>query len=61
MTDKLLLDLARLTDTHARLRLGEELSEYFSKDGCKAQGFLNFGNLVGGLAHWLNASSLQVR
>ena len=60
MEEKFLLEITRSTDTHDRLKLGEELIEYFDKGGYRDHGFPDFGNLVGGLANWVEASSLQV-
>ncbi len=60
MVDKLLLDLTTLTDTQERLQLGQELIEYFENEGHKRKGFPDFGNLIGGLTTWLDASSIQV-
>lgn len=48
------------TDTHKRLQIAEELTEYFKNNEEGANEFQEFDRLVSGLAVWMGNSNFKV-
>ena len=59
MEERLLADVLK-TDTHVRVQVSEELSEWMRKEDNDPEAFPDLERLVGGLAQWMGSSNHKV-
>lgn len=60
MEARLLADALK-TDTHVRVQVAEELSEWMKKEDNDPDAFPELDRLVGALAQWMGSSNHKVR